>query len=178
MNQIEKQILNCFKSINVLYRGSSMNDLAVRLGISGRSAYRYLEILKNIGFLFEQTSDHKYKIIDSGPKKHLNFSFTKHEVDEIMKLLPEDLPIRKSIRDKLYIHSDILQLPNKGQSSSPGLNRTMLELKFDWNHNELSQQYCLNRTMLELKFSNFPHRCKPEVSLNRTMLELKLLILI
>ena|SRR5690606_5716858 len=127
MTRTEKQIVNCFKALNILSRGSTMKDLAVRLNISARSAYRYLEVLQNIGFIFEDNSDHVYKLIQSTQNKHLTISFTKQEMDFILDQLPTDGENYKSIRDKLYIHSDILTLPNKVQAAEFGRNIRLLD---------------------------------------------------
>ncbi|MBY5958965.1 WYL domain-containing protein [Membranicola marinus] len=127
MKRTEKQIINCFKSLNLLSRGSTMNDLAVRLNVSTRTAYRYLTVLKNAGFLFEEIGDHTYKLIQAKRDKHISISFTQQEVEYITSRITENAPAYKSIYDKLYIHSDILQLPNKVLAADFGRTIRMLD---------------------------------------------------
>lgn len=134
MKRTEKQIINCFKSLNLLSRGSTMKELAVRLDVSVRTAYRYLDLLRNAGFLFEETGDHAYKLVQAKRKTHISLSFTQHEVEYIMNQIDNDTPFHKSIYDKLYIHSDILQLPTKVLAADFGrtiriLNRAIRDKK-------------------------------------------------
>ncbi len=127
MKRTENQIINCFKALSILTRGSTMKDLAVRLDVSNRTAYRYLEVLQNIGFLFEQREDHTYKLVRSKVNNDMTISFTKQEMEFVMDQIPADSKYYKSIRDKFYIHSDILSLPNKVLAADFGRNIRMLD---------------------------------------------------
>lgn len=104
-----------------------MKDLAIRLDVSTRTAYRYLELLQDIGFLFENNTDYVYKVVRSKTDSYLTISFTKQEVDLIIDRLPQESPLNKAIRDKLYIHSDILSLPNKILAADFGKNIRLLD---------------------------------------------------
>ncbi len=57
------------------------------------------------------------------------------------------------------------------------LNRTKVELKYNWQQNNLCGGDTLNRTKVELKLSRFKNAFFVGTALNRTKVELKLDVL-
>ena len=110
---IEKQrkIVNLFRAIRKLYRGCTIRQLAFALDVSEKTAYRYKDTLIEIGFRFyTDRHTHHYKIVGEKPMD-LNLAFSQEEVEFILDYLPDDDRIYKAIQNKLYIHSDLREVP-------------------------------------------------------------------
>jgi len=123
----ETQIVLAFKAIQKLSRGCTMKELAASLEVSSKSAYRYVENLKSVGFEICDTGQHRYKI--ENPRKQISFSldFSLEETDFILKHLPENLDLLPGIRQKLILHSDLLSVPNRILEVEQGMNIALLQ---------------------------------------------------
>lgn len=123
----ETQIVLAFKAIQKLSRGCTMKELAASLEIASKSAYRYVENLKSVGFEISEIGQHRYKI--ENPRKQFSFSldFSLEETDFILKHLPEDPDLLPGIRQKLILHSDLLSAPNRILEAEQGMNIALLQ---------------------------------------------------
>lgn len=110
----ENQIVTALKALQKLSRGCSMKELALALGISSKSAYRYVENLRTVGFVIEPLeSTHIYQIQQPSKNWRIELTFTQEEVDFILKNMPDHGDLLRTVKDKLYVHSDLLTIPNK-----------------------------------------------------------------
>lgn len=157
MTQTEKQINDSFKALPVLTQDSTMEDLIMRRDVPLRTTYRYL-VLQNLGFLFELIADHVYKLIQSNQKKHLTISLVKQEMDLILDQLPEERAYYNSIRDKLYIYSDIKS--RKVLAADFGLSMQLVDAAIHINkrvilygyssaHKNQKEDYCIEPGQLD-----------------------------
>ncbi|GEM_PF-2529689 len=111
MSERQRQVVNLFKAIRKLYRGCTIRQLAFALDVSEKTAYRYKDTLIEIGFRFyADKHTRQYKIVDKMPMD-INLAFSQEEVEFILGFLPEEEELSKAIQNKLYIHSDLREVP-------------------------------------------------------------------
>ena len=111
----QHKILRVFQLINVLKSkpAKSIRQLAKTLEVDTRTVYRYLDLIKEIGFYTEKDTFNRYFIV--AEEKEDDFSFTTEEAGLIKELLLTqglNSPFKDSILKKLFVNSDI-QLHSK-----------------------------------------------------------------
>lgn len=123
------KLLRLFREIMLLYRsplGLSINEMAKKLGVSYRTIYRDLEVLREVGFFPEEVKRGKFVIrgIDQDVAKfEKNLQFTAEEagiLSRAVSSIPEAHPIRKQVLEKLLTFSgmeDVLAVALKGDIS-------------------------------------------------------------
>eukprot|EP01136_Pigoraptor_vietnamica_P036700 Opistho-1_new@103637 len=124
----ETQIVLALKALQKLSRGCSMKELATTLNISNKSAYRYVDSLRSVGFSIEaKEASHIYIIENKNNHWDLNLTFSQEEVDFILKNIPENEDLLKTIKYKLDVHSDLLTIPNNVLEAQFGKNIAILQ---------------------------------------------------
>ncbi|MCB9232424.1 MAG: transcriptional regulator [Bacteroidia bacterium] len=123
------KLLRLFRQIMLLYRtpiGLSITEMAEKLGVSYRTIYRDLEVLKEVGFFPEEVKRGKFVIrgVDQEVAKfEKNLQFTAEEagiLSRAVSSIPDSHPIRKQILEKLLTFSgmeDVLKVALKGDIS-------------------------------------------------------------
>jgi len=106
----QHKILRVFQLINLLKvkPGKYIRSLAKTLAIDNRTIYRYLDLLREIGFELEKDAYNRYFIPDESGAT--TFSLSPEELAVVKKLLltaGKDHILKDSILKKLYMHSDI-----------------------------------------------------------------------
>jgi predicted DNA-binding transcriptional regulator YafY len=106
----QHKILRVFQLINLLKvkPGKSIRSLAETLAIDNRTIYRYLDLLREIGFELEKDAYNRYFIPDESGAT--TFTLSPEELAVVKKLLltaGKDHILKDSILKKLYMHSDI-----------------------------------------------------------------------
>jgi predicted DNA-binding transcriptional regulator YafY len=106
----QHKILRVFQLINLLKvkPGKSIRSLAKTLAIDNRTIYRYLDLLREIGFELEKDAYNRYFIPDESGAT--TFTLSPEELAVVKKLLltaGKDHILKDSILKKLYMHSDI-----------------------------------------------------------------------
>jgi len=106
----QHKILRVFQLINLLKvkPGKSIRSLAKTLAIDNRTIYRYLDLLREIGFELEKDAYNRYFIPDESSATA--FTLSPEELAVVKKLLltaGKDHILKDSILKKLYMHSDI-----------------------------------------------------------------------
>jgi predicted DNA-binding transcriptional regulator YafY len=106
----QHKILRVLQLINLLKvkPGKSIRSLAKTLAIDNRTIYRYLDLLREIGFELEKDAYNRYFIPDESGATA--FTLSPEELAVVKKLLltaGKDHILKDSILKKLYMHSDI-----------------------------------------------------------------------
>ena len=106
----QHKILRVFQLINLLKvkPGKSIRSLSKTLAIDNRTIYRYLDLLREIGFELEKDAYNRYFIPDESGAT--TFTLSPEELAVVKKLLltaGKDHILKDSILKKLYMHSDI-----------------------------------------------------------------------
>lgn len=127
MTDLKNQLLRLLKAISLLSAegGRSIRQLEETLKVSNKTAYRYKEVLEDSGFrLAHDPATNRYHLPSQPKGLRPNLSFTAEEVDTIMRALDSQAaaPVRAAISDKLYVHSDLLTVPNRLLEAQFGAN--------------------------------------------------------
>jgi proteasome accessory factor C len=127
MTDLRNQLIRLLKAISLLSNegGRNIKQLATALGVTDRTAYRYKEVLEEVGFKLDQdATDFRYHVARAPRNLRPNLSFTAEEVDLVMQLLRDHAQSStiKAISDKLYVHSDLLTVPNRLLEAQFGAN--------------------------------------------------------
>ncbi len=106
----QHKILRVFQLINLLKSApaKSINHLAKTLAVDNRSVYRYLDLLRALGFQLEKNSFNRFYIIseESGPE----FTFSTHESQWLRTLIltaGKESIYCDSVLKKLYLNSEV-----------------------------------------------------------------------
>lgn len=164
------KLLRLFREVMLLHRtplGLSINELADKLGVSYRTIYRDLEILKQAGFLPEPVAKGKYAIrgVDSETKKfEKNLQFSAEEAGVLARAvtsISDANPVRKAIMEKLLTFSgmeDVMKVVVKSEISrnTENLARAVREKKQVLLHNyhSASSQSIRSRRVEPYAFSS------------------------
>lgn len=127
MTDLKNQLLRLLKAISLLSAegGRSIRQLEQALEVSNKTAYRYKEVLEESGFrLAHDPATNRYHLPSQPKGLRPNLSFTAEEVDTVMRALESQAtkPVRAAICDKLYVHSDLLTVPNRLLAAQFGAN--------------------------------------------------------
>jgi predicted DNA-binding transcriptional regulator YafY len=106
----QHKILRVFQLINLLKSkpAKSIRQIAKTLEVDTRTVYRYLDLIKAIGFYVEKDDFNRY-FIDAEEKED-DFNFTSEEaglIKELLLTLGQNSPFKDSILKKLFVKSDI-----------------------------------------------------------------------
>lgn len=123
------KLLRLFREVMLLSRtpmGLSIAELEEKLGVSYRTVYRDMELLRNCGFIPERIGNSKYAIrgLDSETRKfEKNLQFTAEEAGVLanaVSSIGESHPLRKAIMEKLVTFSgmeDVMKVVVKAEIS-------------------------------------------------------------
>jgi hypothetical protein len=124
---IKTQLINALKMIKLLSSegGRTIKQIEESLGMSKTTTYDIKKVLEEIGFQIKKHEKTNRYEIEKKPKElQIHLSFTAEEVDLIKNSL--DGKVQESalgvILDKLYVHSDLLTIPNKVLEAQFGIN--------------------------------------------------------
>lgn len=106
----QHKILRVFQLINLLKASppKSINHLSKTLSIDNRSVYRYLDLLRALGFDLEKNSFNRFYIAND--REEAEFSFTPEESIWLKGLIltaGKDSVLCDSVLKKLYLNSEI-----------------------------------------------------------------------
>lgn len=106
----QHKILRVFQLINLLKTkpAKSIRQLAKTLDIDNRTIYRYLDLLRELGFHLEKDSFNRYFTADE--EENEEFRFTTEEsalMKELLQAAAQNSPLKDSILQKLFVNSDL-----------------------------------------------------------------------
>lgn len=109
----QQKILRVFKLIRLLKQrpGRTIPQLAQLLDIDKRSVYRYLELLEEVGYLFDIDNRHRYYLFEDETAGRPTFTEEESEVmRQALAGLTPSHPLLASIRQKLFLASSLVPL--------------------------------------------------------------------
>lgn len=109
----QQKILRVFKLIRLLKQrpGRTIPQLAQLLDIDKRSVYRYLELLEEVGYLFDIDDHHRYYLFEDETTGRPTFTEEESEiVRQALAGLAPSHPLLGGIRQKLFLASSLVPL--------------------------------------------------------------------
>lgn len=109
----QQKILRVFKLIRLLKQrpGRTIPQLAQSLNIDKRSVYRYLELLEEVGYLFDVDEHHRYYLFEDETAGQPTFTEEEAEViRQALAGLSPSHPLLGSLRQKLFLASSLVPL--------------------------------------------------------------------
>lgn len=107
---VQAKILRVLKLISLLKsRSKTIPQIAAILEITGRSVYRYLDLLEEVGFIIDKDFENRYFIHVEEDEK-TEFSFTTEESVLLKNLIISGTgnhPLKDNLLKKLYLNSDL-----------------------------------------------------------------------
>ena len=174
----QNKLLRLLQLISVLQASpaKTMKTIAKLIGSTERTVYRYLDLLKAVGFNVEKDTNHKV-YIDNGVLD-IKQMFTSEELDliqESIKVVAKKSPLKDSIIQKLSLNNEValagnnllkVRLSNLVEKVTKGIQeRKVIVLKKYYSAN--SQQVS-NRQVEPIKFTdNYTSLVAYEISTGR-----------
>lgn len=110
----QAKILRVFRLIRLLqqrpYR--TIPELAQTLEITPRSVYRYISLLDSLGYCIDSDPvSNRYFLFEQTHSRSISLSVEESALlGRIIEQIPEQSPLKASLRQKLYLRSDLLPL--------------------------------------------------------------------
>lgn len=106
----QHKILRVFQLINILRAGpaKSIRSLGNTLGVDNRIVYRYLDLLRELGFQLEKDTYSRYSMVQAGGDDPLHF--TGQEAAWLCDLIAtagKESPIKDALLQKIQVKSDV-----------------------------------------------------------------------
>jgi len=106
----QAKILRVLRLIAILKsRPRSIDELSKMLDTTSRTAYRYLELLEEVGFIIDKDWHNKYFIHTSEKEQSEALNFSAEESTFLQNLIrggSGNSPIKETLMKKLFLHSD------------------------------------------------------------------------
>lgn len=119
----QAKILRVLKLISLLKsRSKSIEELAGIMETTGRSVYRYLDLLEEIGFIIDKDFNNRFFIHSEEDENTLAFDSDEAVlVKDLLDTTAGDHPLKERVLKKLYIHSDLNALSTNLLKAKSGL---------------------------------------------------------
>jgi len=119
----QAKILRVLKLISLLKsRSKSIEELAGIMETTGRSVYRYLDLLEELGFIIDKDFNNRFFIHSEEDENTLAFDSDEAVlVKDLLNSTAKDHPLKDRVLKKLYLHSDLNALSTNLLKAKSGL---------------------------------------------------------